>query len=62
MAIEHTFLSKDGSKTKILTPIKAIREKCLECSAWSFYEVKLCPNKNCAIYPFRMGKRPVKSK
>lgn len=26
-----------------LTPMKAIRKKCLECSCGSFNEVKLCP-------------------
>ena len=62
MAVEHTFISKCGVKTKKLTPIKAIREKCLECSAWSYKEVELCPSKNCALYLFRMGKAHKKSK
>lgn len=56
MAIEHTFMTKAGHETKLLTPIKAIRQKCLECSAWSQAEVRLCPAKDCALYPFRMGK------
>jgi hypothetical protein len=43
---------------KRLTPIKAIRAKCLDCSCDSFSEVKLCPDKECALYPYRMGKRP----
>ena len=56
MAIEHTFLHKDNStKTKRLTPISAIRERCLECSNWSHNEVRDCPVVNCALYPFRMG-------
>lgn len=41
-----------------LTPIKAIRKKCLDCSCGSVSEVKLCPVKECPIYPYRMGKRP----
>lgn len=56
MAIEHTFLNKDGTKkTKVLTPITAIREKCLECSNWSPKEVRLCAIQNCVLYPFRLG-------
>lgn len=43
---------------KIKNPIKAIREKCLECSCGQTSEVKLCPNEQCALYPFRMGKNP----
>ena len=58
MAIKHTFIFKGGTKTKELTPIKAIRERCFECSAWSILEVRECPAKDCALYPYRMGKRP----
>jgi len=58
MAIKHTFLYRGGQKTKVLTPLSAIREKCLECSNWSNKEVRLCPAKDCALFPFRFGKRP----
>lgn len=58
MAIEHTFIFKDSKKTKALTGMSAIREKCLECSAWSFEEVRGCPSKDCSLYPFRFGKYP----
>lgn len=44
--------------TKHLTPLKAIRAKCLDCSAGIMAEVRLCPVANCALYPYRMGKRP----
>lgn len=44
-----------------MTPIQAIREKCLDC-AYSPREVKLCPCKDCALYPFRFGKNPFKPK
>lgn len=43
---------------KRLTPIKAIRAKCLDCSGDSRKEVRLCPIHTCPIYPYRMGKRP----
>ena len=42
----------------MLTPIKAIRKKCLSCSCGHVAEVRDCPVKNCALYPYRMGKRP----
>jgi len=35
--------------------IPAIRQKCLDCSAYSITEVKLCPVKECGIYPYRNG-------
>lgn len=58
MAIKHSILQKGGvTKTINLTPMKAIRQKCLECCAWSFKEVKECPCPNCALYPFRYGRR-----
>jgi len=40
------------------TPIKAIRKKCLDCSNSQTKEVRLCPVVECALYPYRMGKRP----
>ncbi len=41
-----------------MTPMKAIRAKCLECSNGQPKEVRLCPCKDCALYPYRMGHRP----
>ena len=43
---------------KIYRPLKAIRLKCLDCSAGQPKEVRLCPAINCALWPYRMGKRP----
>lgn len=43
---------------KVLTPIKAIRAYCIECSGGMTKEVKLCTVENCPLYPYRMGKRP----
>ena len=43
---------------KVLTPIKAIRAYCIECSGGMTKEVKLCLVENCPLYPYRMGKRP----
>ena len=42
------------------TPVKAMREKCLDCSCWQPKEVRLCTKVDCALYPYRMGTRPSK--
>lgn len=41
-----------------MTPMKAIRKHCVECSGFSFNEVKLCPVYKCPLYPYRFGHRP----
>ena len=41
-----------------LTAIKAIRLKCLDCSAGSANEVRDCPIDSCTLYPYRFGKNP----
>ncbi len=40
------------------TPIQSIREKCLDCCCGSNKEIRLCPVIDCALYPYRMGRRP----
>lgn len=41
-----------------LTPMKAIRAKCLDCCCGQSKEVRLCTAEKCPLYPYRMGKRP----
>lgn len=41
-----------------MTPMKAIRQKCLECSCGSSTEVKECKVTKCPLYEFRLGKNP----
>ena len=43
---------------EITSPMKAIRAKCLDCCIGQREEVKLCPAKDCPLYPFRLGKNP----
>lgn len=43
---------------KVLTPMKAIRAKCLDCSCGNPYEVTKCPITDCALYPYRDGHNP----
>lgn len=48
-------------ENKILTPIKAIRAKCISCTNNQYVEIKECPITGCSLYPYRMGKRPKKN-
>lgn len=43
---------------KRLTPLKAIRLKCLDCSAGSAHEVRGCHISDCPLHPYRFGKNP----
>ena len=43
---------------KRLTPIKAIRAKCKECSGNQLAVIRKCQILNCPLHPYRMGKRP----
>lgn len=45
-----------------MNPMRAIREKCLDCSCQQPMEVKECTVKTCALHPFRMGKNPYRAK
>ena len=42
----------------MLTPLKAIRAKCLDCCCGNPNEVRLCPVRDCTLYPFRDGHNP----
>ncbi len=41
-----------------VTPLKAIRQKCLDCTAGQPKEVRFCGIEDCPIYYFRFGKNP----
>ena len=45
-----------------ISPLKAIRENCIDCCGGSSNEVKLCPSKNCFLHPFRFGENPFRKK
>ena len=42
----------------MLSPLKAIRAKCVDCCCGVQSEVRLCPCEDCALYPYRMGHNP----
>jgi len=41
-----------------MTPIKAIRKKCLECCCNHYKQIRLCSSCDCSLHPYRLGKRP----
>lgn len=45
-----------------VSPLRALRLKCLDCSNESSQEVRLCTAVGCASWPFRMGKNPWRRK
>jgi hypothetical protein len=43
---------------KNLSPLKAIRSNCIDCSGGILKYVRECNITECPLYPFRMGKNP----
>jgi hypothetical protein len=41
-----------------VSPLRALRLKCLDCLNGSAKEVRLCTAVDCPSWPFRMGKNP----
>jgi len=48
--------SKNGLKTVNLNRRRAVRERCLNCSAWSTKEVTACKFTDCPLYVYREGR------
>ena len=40
------------------SPLRSIREKCVDCCAGNKAEVARCQIQSCALWPFRMGRNP----
>ena len=47
--------SKNGHKIVEINRRKAIRERCLNCTAWSYKRVVDCQYEYCSLHPFRTG-------
>lgn len=45
-----------------ITPIRAVRRRCLDCSAYVRNEVRDCDHTDCILLPYRMGKGRVSLK
>ena len=43
-------------------PLKAVREKCLDCCCANATEVRKCVAVDCALWPYRMGTNPFRKK
>jgi len=43
---------------KHLSPVRSIRAKCTDCCCGQRAEIRLCPATHCALWPYRMGRRP----
>lgn len=52
---------RDGLE-KATNPVKAIRLKCLDCCNGSHDEVRACAIEKCALWAFRLGRNPYRSK
>ena len=48
----------EKEEMKRLTPLKAIRVKCLDCSGFQPSEIRNCGITDCPLYPYRFGKNP----
>jgi hypothetical protein len=44
-----------------MTPLKAIRARCLDCVGFRKAEVRRCEETNCPLHPYRMGKNPARA-
>lgn len=42
----------------MLTPLKAIWEKCLDCCCGQYKEVQRCKITTCPLHSFRIGPKP----
>ena len=60
--ITFDFFWGGGGAVKRLTPVKAIRAKCLDCCCNQIVEVRECQIEKCPLRPYRMGKRPKENK
>ena len=49
-------------KFRAQNPLKAIREKCLDCCCANATEVRKCVAVDCALWPYRMGTNPFRKK
>jgi hypothetical protein len=41
-----------------LTPLKAIKKHCLECSGYEKKEVRECKITDCVLFTYRLGSNP----
>ena len=49
------------SMRKKITPMSAIRAKCIECCCGNAAEVRRCEIADCALHPYRSGHNPARA-
>jgi len=49
-------------KFRAQNPLKALREKCLDCCCGNAAEVRKCVTFDCPLWPYRMGTNPFRKK
>jgi hypothetical protein len=49
-------MAKDSATAVRRTPLKSIRERCLDCTAGEMAAVRTCDLHDCPLHPFRMGR------
>lgn len=59
VSITETEIIPNGKKERLshfpgITPLHAVRLRCLDCCGYLQAEVKRCPIKNCLLWPYRM--------
>lgn len=47
---------------KVLSPLRAIRKKCIDCCCDSTKSIKFCEIADCTLWPYRFGVRPSTAK
>ena len=47
--------------SKKITPMSAIRAKCIECCCGNAAEVRRCEIADCALHPYRSGHNPARA-
>ncbi len=59
---EMTVDELDALGHKRMSPLKALRLRCLDCCGGSSPEVRMCVAVSCPSWPFRMGTNPYRTK
>lgn len=58
IAENNNLRNHDSQAPKRVSPLRAIRLKCLDCCCQQIVEVRNCHITSCELWPFRMGKNP----
>ena len=54
---QHPAEPSQGDHLSCQSPLQAVRAECIDCCNGSLQEVRLCPVKQCALWPLRFGRR-----